>query len=73
MDCLDGCARPVKPAGVVCDGYRVIFVSGQALNAGVLVWGSPPKGPCPLIVDTRCVPTLQTAPIGVVRSDVRER
>ena len=26
----------VKPAGVVCDGYRVIFVSGQALSAGMV-------------------------------------
>ncbi len=26
----------VKPAGVVCDGYRVIFLSGQALSAGMV-------------------------------------
>ena len=28
----------VKSAGVVCDGYRVIFVSGQALSAGMVGW-----------------------------------
>ena len=27
----------VKSAGVVCDGYRVIFMSGQALSAGAVV------------------------------------
>jgi hypothetical protein len=26
----------VKPAGVVCDGWRVIFCSAQALNAGIV-------------------------------------
>jgi len=28
----------VKPAGVVCDGYRVIFMSGQAPSAGMVGW-----------------------------------
>ncbi|SDY92025.1 hypothetical protein SAMN05661080_05022 [Modestobacter sp. DSM 44400] len=31
------CHARVKPAGVVCDGYRVIFVSGQALSAGMVL------------------------------------
>ncbi|WP_164702606.1 hypothetical protein [Modestobacter sp. KNN46-3] len=26
----------VKSAGVVCDDYRVIFMSGQALSAGIV-------------------------------------
>jgi hypothetical protein len=26
----------VKSRGVVCDGYRVIFMSGQALSAGMV-------------------------------------
>jgi enoyl-CoA hydratase len=29
-------APGVKSAGVVCDGYRVIFMSGQALSAGMV-------------------------------------
>jgi hypothetical protein len=28
----------VKSAGVVCDGYRVIFMSDQALSAGMVGW-----------------------------------
>ena len=28
----------VKPTGVVCDDYRVIFMSGQALSAGMVGW-----------------------------------
>ncbi len=31
-------AVKVKPAGVVCDDYRVIFMSGQALSAGMVGW-----------------------------------
>ncbi|WP_460683476.1 hypothetical protein, partial [Modestobacter lapidis] len=27
---------PVKSPGVVCDGYRVIFMSGQALSVGMV-------------------------------------
>ena len=29
-------AAQVKPGGVVCDDYRVIFGSGQALSAGIV-------------------------------------
>ena len=28
----------VKPAVVVCDGYRVIIMLGQALSAGMVGW-----------------------------------
>jgi hypothetical protein len=32
----EGCRDQVKSPGVVFDGYRVIFVSGQALSAGMV-------------------------------------
>ncbi len=30
--------REGKSAGVVCDGWRVIFLLGEALSAGMAVW-----------------------------------
>jgi hypothetical protein len=33
---INGPPTRVKSAGVVCDGWRVIFVLGQALSAGMV-------------------------------------